>query len=175
MAQYISVLLDGEQEHFNNLGLYEVIEYIGRREYANKPNLTSKEAYKLGRKVINSRLHKHHLVAIDRLVKAGSLKYTFDYDSKTTKAEWKMHKLKAKGIFRVIYYILRRYDSCDIFSLYETICKKYGFSNAVDATGSPYYTKIRCADRLIAEEYTEEEILSLTSCVKKIKMFSVFY
>lgn len=174
MAQYIYVYMDGESKNFKNKGLYDIIVFIGEQKIKEQEDKTIKDAYKVGKKAINSRLHKWHSTAIERLVVADKIKYAFNYDKKTIKPIWKIHRNKAKRIFNTIHCILRKYNNPDISNLFDTICKNYGFSLYQEAVGSPYYSVISKETLLSAQEYDQTDIDDLTSCADEIKSFSSF-
>lgn len=99
MGQYISLYLENKQNNYENIGLREIIEYIGHAENKHKQALSSKDAYKYGKKVINARLNKWHLTAIDKLVYADKEKRLYNSYEKSFKAVWKIHKNKGKKFF----------------------------------------------------------------------------
>lgn len=177
MAQYIKVFLDDEERHYRNPGLREIIEYIGKQESKDGASLSSTEAYKLGKKLINARLKKWHKTAIKRLVEADKYEFTYNGNQKDSKAVWKIHKNKARRVFKVIYSILRGYnnDTSNVRSLFITLCKKYGLPSGAEVVGSPYYAQIGNTPRLIAGNWDKEEMSSLSKCAAEIKTFSEFH
>ena len=175
MAQYIRVYMDNEVNNYKNRGLYDIIAFIGEKSYTGKAKLTNGEAYKKGKKIINSRLNKWSLTAIEKLVVADRKKYTFNYDEKSVKPVWKIHKIKASKIFSVIHNILSKYKNAEIIQLFNDICKKYGFSTGADATGSPYFKVIKKDKLLISENYHGEDFAALKGCAKEIKEFSNYH
>jgi hypothetical protein len=174
MAQYISVYLDDEKRNYNNKGLYHIVAFIGKQSYGEK-KVSDKEAYKKGKKVINSKLRKRHLTTIEKLVVADRKKYVFNYDQKTVKPVWKIHRVKARKVFGVIHDILRKLDNSEINILFNNLCKKYGFSSTTDAAGSPYYTVLKDEKWLVSQSYDKAEINDLKKCAKKIGSFSDFH
>lgn len=104
---------------------------------------------------------------------ADKIKYAFNYEQKTTKPVWKIHRSKAKKIFDAIHCILNKYDNPEIFTLFTTICNNYGFSSYQDAVGSPY-NKVICNEELLkAQEYNDTEIRDLIACSAEIQKFSI--
>ncbi len=174
MAQYIYVYMDNEGKNFKNKGLYDIIVFIGEQKLNKQGEKVTKEAYKAGKKAINSRLNKWHLTAIERLVVADKTKHTFDYDQKTVKPIWKIHRSKAQKIFKAIHCILNQYDNPEISNLFKTICNNHGFSLCQDAVGSPYYEVICDKKLLVSQKYDKTDIDDLTSCSDEIKNFSSF-
>lgn len=174
MAQYIPVYMDDEKCNYKNKGLYYIVAFIGEQSYGDK-KVSSKEAYKKGKKVINSKLKKWHLTTIEKLVVADRKKYAFDYDQKTNKPVWKIHRVKAKKVFGVIHGILEKLNNAEINALFENIYKKYSLSTAIDAAGSPYYNVLKDEKWLVSQNYDKAEIKDLKKCVKKIEAFSEFH
>lgn len=175
MAQYIIVYMDGEQKNYHNNGLYDIIKYIGTHSKPDKSTLSREAAYRQGKRVINSRLHKWHLTALERLVKSDKKKYSFNYDQNTTKPVWKIHRIKAKRIFRVIRSILNSHNDPDIIALFDQICKEYGFSSGDDATGSPYYGVIKDSELLKAQNYNTIDSHDLLKCAEAIAKFEKYH
>ena len=171
MAQYIPIYLDDEKCNYKNKGLYHIIAYIGKQSYGEK-NVSPKEAYKRGKKVINSKLKKWHLTTIERLVVADQKKYAFNYNQKTVKPVWKIHRAKAQKVFEVIHVILYKLNNNEMRALFNDIYKKYGMSTATDSVGSPYYNVVKDEKWLVSQNYDKAEIKDLKKCVKKIEAFS---
>lgn len=174
MGQYIDVYMDYEERYQSNPGLYSIIEYIGRKESKNGNSLSRDQAYKAGKSYVNSRLKKWHKTAIDRLVKATKKAVECDYSDKQTKHIWKIHKNKAKKIFKVIHDILARYDDAEVQAVFTVICAGM-FNNGAKAVGFPYYPKINSNIFLNSHDFSKEQIKSLKKCSKEILTFSEFY
>lgn len=171
MAQYIDVYMDNEKNNYKNKGLYNIIVFIGEQSYKGTNNLSRKEAYKRGKKIINSRLHKWNMTTINRLVSADRKKFTYNYDQKATKPVWKIHRRKAQNVFSVIRRILNRYKNYEVIEAFDEICKKYHFTSRPDAVGSPYYDVIKQKDLLVAQGYSDRDIKALLSCAEIIEEF----
>lgn len=175
MAQYIPVYMDDGKDNYKNKGLYDIIVFIGEKSSNGKKELSRENAYKKGKKVINSRLNKWHLTAIERLVIADREKFAFDYEQKTTKPLWKIHRNKAKNIFIVIRCILRKYKNSEVLDLFDKICKENSFSTGTEAAGAPYYNVINDKNLLCSQNCDNSDIKALTKCAKKIEGFSRYY
>ena len=121
MAQYIDIYLDHDDKNKSNPGLYSIIEYIGRKESKLGESLSRKQAYRAGKKYINSRLKKWNKTAIERLVKATNKKVACDYSCKQTKFVWKIHNRKARKIMKTIHDILVRYNDPEVYAVFATI------------------------------------------------------
>ena len=174
MAQYIYVYMDSEEKNYKNKGLYDIIVFIGEQKINKQGDLVTKEAYKAGKKAINSLLNKWHLTAIERLVVADKTKYAFNYDQKTVKPVWKIHRSKAKKIFKAIHCILNKYNNPEVSNLFKTIFNSYGFTLCQDAVGAPYYEVISKKKLLISQEYDKTDIDDLIFCSDEIENFSSF-
>lgn len=175
MAQYIHVYMDDEKNNYKNKGLYEIIVFIGEKSYRGKKDVTIEEAYKRGKRIINAKLNKWHLSTIERLVRADRKKYLLNYDQRTPRALWKIHRKKAGKVFKVIRLILKKYDNDEVRVLFNNICKVYGFSTGDEATGSPYYRVISNNHMLICQDYDNKDITDLEKCSNKIRSFSEFH
>ena len=174
MPQYIPVYMDNEKCNYRNNGLYNIIAFIGERSYGNK-KVSTKDAYKRGKKIINSKLKKWHLNTIEKLVVADKKTYAFNYDQKSTKPVWKIHRNKAKKVFGVIHSILGKLNNAEMNKLFNDIYKQFGFSTPVNVVGSPYYNVIKDEKWLISQNYDYTDIKDLKKCAKKIKDFSDFH
>lgn len=175
MGQYISVYMDDEDDNYKNQGLYEVIAFIGKKSYDGEKHLYLEEAYKRGKKIVNSKLKKWHLTTIEKLVIADSKMFNYNYTRVTDRPVWKIHRRKAKKVFDVIYSLLIKYNNLETLNLFETICKKYGFHDGAEAAGEPYYEVIKDETLLICQNYNEEDINILTKCAQSIQKFSKIY
>lgn len=174
MAQYIPIYMDDEKHNYKNKGLYDIISFIGEQAYNEKEDSSPKDAYKKGKKVINSKLKKWHLTTIEKLVMADRKKYVFNYDQKTVKPVWKIHRVKAQKVFRVIHGILRKLNDDEMNALFNDIYRKYGFVSAENAAGFPYYDVIKDEKWLVSQNYDKSDIRDLKTCVKKIQTFADF-
>ena len=174
MPQYIPVYMDNEKRNYENKGLYHIIAFIGEQSYGDK-KISSKDAYKRGKKIINSKLKKGHLTTIEKLVIADKKKYAYNYGQKTTKPVWKIHRIKAQKVFRVIHGILGKLNNTEMNALFNDIYKQYGLSTPIDAAGSPYYNVIKSEILLISQNYDKADIKDLKRCADRIKSFSDFH
>ena len=175
MGQYISVYMDGKKSNFKNKGLYDIITFIGEKSYSGEHELSTKDAYKRGKKLINSKLHKWHKTTINNLVTAVSKKYYFNYDQKTVKPLWKIHRRKAKKVFSVIHSLLKKYKNNEVLKLFDEICKNYELSSGAEAAGTPYYDVIKDEKLLISQNYNNTDIKDLKKCTKKIQEFAKYH
>lgn len=175
MGQYISVYMDAEDDNYKNQGLYEIIAFIGKKSYDGEKHLSLEEAYKRGKRIINSKLKKWHLTTIERLVIADSKMYNLNYTKVTDTPIWKIHRRKAKKVFNVIYSLLKKYNNSETLNLFQTICKKYGFHNGAEAAGEPYYKVIKDEILLICQNYDDEDINIFKKCAHSIQKFSKIY
>lgn len=166
MSQYIFVYMDGENKNYKNKGLYDIIVFIGC--VFAKDSLSDVEAYKKGKRIINSKLNKRHMTTIERLVAADKKRFTVDYDDAVFKAIWKIHRRKAKNVFEVINEILSKCDNVDIKNLFIEIRKKYGFIYDFECVSNPYYYSISNEQVLWAQDYKIQDIKALKECVKQI-------
>ena len=169
MAQYIDVYMDNEKNNYKNKGLYDIVVFIGEQSYNGTKDLSRKEAYKRGKKIINSRLRKWHMTTINRLVSADRKNYTFNYYQKATKPVWKIHRRKAQKVFSAIRKILKGHKNNTVIDAFDEICRKYHFASRTDAVGSPYYMVINQKDLLIAQGYSDRDIKDLLTCAEKIE------
>jgi len=174
MAQYIPVYMDNEKKNYHNKGLYDIIVFIGEHS-KNGAKLSRKEAYKRGKRIINSRLHKWHSSAIAHLVVADKKEYAFSYDQITTKPIWRIHRSKAVKIFNAIYWILQGYKDIERIRIFNKICKKYGFLNGANAVGNPYYDVIKDRDLCQAQNYNKKDDNDLKKCADTINLFSSYH
>lgn len=175
MAQYIPVYMDSEKCNFKNKGLYDIIVFIGEKSYTGKKDLSRKDAYKRGKKIINSKLHKWHMTTINRLVAADKEKFAFNYEQKATKPIWRIHRNKAKKVFSVIRSILKKYKNSKVLKTFDEICKKYSLASGADAVGAPYYDVIKQKDLLISQRYNRTDIKDLLTCAEEIEEFSKYH
>ena len=174
MAQYIPVYMDNEKCNYKNKGLYHIIAFIGKQDYGNK-KVSTKDAYKRGKKKINSKLKKWNLTTIEKLVTADKKKYAFNYNQKTTKPVWKIHRIKAQKVFGVIHDFLKKLNNAEMNALFNDIYKQYCLSTPVDAAGSPYHNVIKDDKWLISQNYDNTDIKDLKRCADKIEAFSDFH
>lgn len=175
MGQYISVYMDDKISNFKNKGLYDIIAFIGEKSYSGEHELSANDAYKRGKKLINSKLHKWHKTTINNLVTAVKKQYSFNYEQKTVKPLWKIHRHKAKKVFSVIYSLLKKYKDKGMLKLFDEICKKYDLSSGDEVAGSPYYAVIKDEKLLISQNYNNTDIKDLKKCAEKIQKFSEYH
>lgn len=166
--------MDNEEAFFKNNGLYDIVAFIGQKS-SNKKNLSSRDAYKAGKKAINSRLNKWHMTALERLVIADQKTYALNYEDKNTIPVWKIHRNKAKKVFKAIRDILDENALSDVIALFNDICTRFGFDSGDYAAGSPYYSVIKDLPTLISENYDYTDICDLKKCADKIELFSKFH
>lgn len=174
MSQYINVYMDNERDNYKNYGLYDIIVFIGQQSNKGHKDISVKAAYKLGKKVINSKLNKWHMTTIDRLVSAHTGKLPLNYDLKVAKPIWKIHKNKSRKVFSVIRKILHGYKNHKVLKIFEELCNKYAFESGSYVVGSPYYDVIKQGDLLVAQNYNNIEFKALISCAKSIEKFSIY-
>lgn len=175
MAQYIHVYMDNEKDNYKSKGLRDIIVFIGEQSNKGKKDLSQKDAYKRGKKIINSRLRKWHMTTINRLVSADKGKLPLNYDQKVSKPIWKIHRSKAQKVFSAIRNILKGYKNSKVLETFDEICKKYSFDSGADAVGSPYYGVIRQKDLLVAQRYSDTDIKALLTCAERIEEFSKYH
>ena len=187
MSQYIPIFMDDVKENYSinfdpnsnyqNFGLYDIIAYIGEKSHKRRNNavVSKDEYYKIGKKYINSKLHKWNLTAIEKLVRADKKSIICNYDERQLKIVWKIHKYKAQKIFKVIFEILQEYNNPEIIQLFNKICNRYHFTSGTDATGHPYYRVISDDNLLGAQKYTGEERKALKKCANNISKFAFYH
>ena len=174
MAQYIPVYMDDEERNYKNKGLYDIIAFIGNQGMDENKS-SEKEAYRRGKKIINSKLHKWHSVAIERLVTSEKKKYPYNGDRHEHKSLWKIHKRKAKKIFDQIYCIIAKYNNDEINKIFDTVCQKYAFQTGDYAVGNPYYRIIKNKSTRDAQKYNEEYDKALQNCANAIHNFAKYH
>jgi len=109
------------------------------------------------------------------LVTAVKKQYSFNYEQKTVKPLWKIHRHKAKKVFSVIYSLLKKYKDKGMLKLFDEICKKYDLSSGDEVAGSPYYAVIKDEKLLISQNYNNTDIKDLKKCAEKIQKFSEYH